>query len=100
MSDFVQARETLARSSAAQTSATNALTLAEQQFNAGTTDITTLLDMQRAKLDADNSVVEARGGLTQGYVSLGRALGGGWSEGDQKNGVAQTASAVQQETKP
>jgi len=100
VSDFVQARETLARSSAAQTSATNALTLAEQQFNAGTTDITTLLDMQRAKLDADNSVVEARGGLTQGYVSLGRALGGGWSEGDQKDGVARTASAAQQETKP
>lgn len=77
--DFVHARETRVRAVAAADSARTALTLAEQQFDAGVIDFSTLLDVQRAALDAENSEVEAEAGLVQGFVSLQRALGAGWS---------------------
>ena len=99
VSDFVQARETMTRSDAALASATKALVLAQQQFDAGVTDITTLLDVQRSKLDAENNAVEAHGALTQGYVALGRALGGGWDDNDEEKAIAQAQAEEKQQKK-
>lgn len=92
VSDFVYARDTRARSEAALASARAALTLAQQQFDAGVTDYSTLLDVQRATLDAENSAVEARAGLVQGFISLQRALGAGWSDKDQ---IVSTAKSME-----
>lgn len=101
VSDFVQARESQVRADAALASATQAYVLAQQQFGAGVTDITTLLDVQRSKLDAENSAVEAHGALSQGYVTLGRALGGGWDDADEQKALkqAQTDEKQAEETK-
>lgn len=82
-SDFVHARETRKRSEAALASAKSALVLAQQQFDAGVTDYSTLIDVQRATLDAESGAVDARAGLVQGFISLQRALGAGWSESEQ-----------------
>jgi len=90
--DFVQARETHARADAALGSARQALALAQQQYDAGVTDFSTLLDVQRSALDAENSAVEARAGVVQGFVALQRALGAGWSEDEQVVATAEKPS--------
>ena len=92
VSDWVYARETRARSEAALASAESALSLAQQQFDAGVTDYSTLIDVQRATLDAESSAVEARAGLVQGFISLQRALGAGWSDSDQ---IVSTAKSME-----
>ncbi|MFM7052981.1 MAG: efflux transporter outer membrane subunit [Planctomycetota bacterium] len=98
--DFVLTRESQGRADDAFASATRALALANQQFDAGVTDVTTLLDVQRAVLDAENAAVEARAATAQGYIGLCRALGGGWEESQEsKPGEAQ-ASARSEEQKP
>ncbi len=108
VSDFVQAHESQVRADAALASASKALVLAQQQYDAGVTDITTLLDVQRSKLDAENSAAEAHGALSQGYVALGRAIGGGWDDTDEQKAIRQAQAAdknedrteQKQETKP
>jgi outer membrane protein TolC len=75
-------------------SAKSALALAQQQFDAGVIDFSTLLDVQRSALDAESSAVEARAGLVQGFVSLQRALGAGWSEPEQIVTTAQQKEEV------
>jgi len=82
VSDFVQAGETSRRSDAAVASAERALRLAQQQFDAGVTDFTTLLDVQRAALEAESAAVDARGGLAQGYIALQKSLGSGWQDSE------------------
>ncbi|MEY5060226.1 MAG: hypothetical protein RIS45_147 [Planctomycetota bacterium] len=94
-SDFVHARETRKRSEAALASAKTALALAQQQFDAGVTDYSTLIDVQRATLDAESGAVDARAGLVQGFISLQRALGAGWSESEQIVTAARTKESAQ-----
>jgi NodT family efflux transporter outer membrane factor (OMF) lipoprotein len=89
--DFVLSRESQRRSDSAVASAKRALDIATQQFDAGVTDVTTLLDVQRSALDAENAAVEARGATAQGYIGLCRALGGGWEE-SQENRSTQAAA--------
>ncbi|MEY4117827.1 MAG: Antibiotic efflux pump outer membrane protein ArpC [Planctomycetota bacterium] len=92
VSDFVYARETRMRSDAALASAQSALSLAQQQFDAGVTDYSVLIDVQRATLEAESTAVEARAGLVQGFISLQRALGAGWSDSDQ---IVSTAKSME-----
>ena len=92
VSDWVYARETRARSEAALASAESALSLAQQQFDAGVTDYSVLIDVQRATLEAESSAVEARAALVQGFISLQRALGAGWSDSDQ---IVSTAKSME-----
>ncbi|MFM2163735.1 MAG: hypothetical protein RL325_172 [Planctomycetota bacterium] len=81
--DFAQAIETRDRSEAALASAREAFEIADAQYRAGVTDFSTLLDVQRAALNAESGAVEARAGVVQGYVALQRALGAGWSAEDE-----------------
>ncbi|MEY3144217.1 MAG: hypothetical protein RLY21_2710 [Planctomycetota bacterium] len=90
-SDFVEAREGARLSRSALESAQRALSLAEQQFDAGVTDITTLLDVQRQELQAADAEVNARGAVAQALVGLCKALGGGWSEADLDRAAVKTA---------
>ena len=90
--DFAQARETRVRADAALASAQQALVLAQQQYDAGVTDFSTLLDVQRSALDAENTAVQARAGVVQGFVALQRALGAGWSGDEQAVAAAQQPS--------
>lgn len=90
-SDFVEAREGARLSGSALASAQRALSLAEQQFDAGVTDITTLLDVQRQELQAADAEVNARGAAAQALVALCKALGGGWGEADLDRAAVETA---------
>ena len=90
--DFAQARETRVCADAALASAQQALVLAQQQYDAGVTDFSTLLDVQRSALDAENTAVQARAGVVQGFVALQRALGAGWSGDEQAVAAAQQPS--------
>ncbi len=90
-SDFALAREASRRADAALASAQTALSLAQQQYDAGLVDYGVLLDVQRAKLGADGAAVEARAAVTQGYIALQRALGAGWDASEE---VFAAAAAV------
>lgn len=52
--------------------------LSQQQFRGGITDITAVLDTQRALFTAQDAQVQARLLRLQAAVGLYRALGGGW----------------------
>jgi len=92
--DFVEARETARLSQVALASAQRALGLAGQQFDAGVTDITTLVDVQRQELDAASAAVDARGAHAQALVALCKALGGGWSEADLDRAAVDAAKGA------
>lgn len=96
-SDFVHARETRRRSDSALASADAALSLAQQQYDAGVIDYATLLDVQRGKLSAESTAVEARAGVVQGYIALQRALGAGWDAEEQAVEAAISAESTQSE---
>jgi NodT family efflux transporter outer membrane factor (OMF) lipoprotein len=65
----------LARSVAA---ADRAVELSNIQYREGAADFTRVLTAQQAKLEEDDSLALARGGVTQSVIDLYRALGGGW----------------------
>ena len=74
-----------------------ALALAQQQYDAGVIDYATLLDVQRGKLSAESTAVEARAGVVQGYIALQRALGAGWDAEEQAVQAAMSAESTQSE---
>ncbi|ASF47730.1 RND transporter [Methylovulum psychrotolerans] len=69
------------RRDALQASATagkDALTLAEQQYQTGTTDFQRVLDSQQSLLTAQNQLVESEAETASNLIRLYKALGGGW----------------------
>ena len=63
----------------ATTAAREAATLAQQRYQAGVTDILTVLDAQRSLLGLEDSLFTVRANRTIAYIQLYKALGGGWS---------------------
>ena len=68
--------ETLEKATAA---AREAAQLAQQRYEAGETDILTVLDAQRSLLGLEDSLFTVRANRTIAYIQLYKALGGGWS---------------------
>ncbi|MFM1822815.1 MAG: hypothetical protein RI967_1081 [Planctomycetota bacterium] len=91
VSGYVGAREGAVLASRAADSAREALRLADEQFRAGVTDVTVLLEVQRSALSAEDAAVEARGAEVQAFVSLCRALGSGWQDADLDRAAAEAA---------
>jgi hypothetical protein len=58
--------------------ADRAVELSNIQYREGAADFTRVLTAQQAKLEEDDSLALARGGVTQSVIDLYRALGGGW----------------------
>ncbi len=56
-------------------------TLARQNYQAGVTDILTVLESQRSLLGLEDSLFNVRASRTIAYIQLYKALGGGWSSG-------------------
>ena len=54
-------------------------TLARQKYEAGVTDLSTILESQRTLLGLEESLVSAHADRTISYIQLYKALGGGWS---------------------
>ncbi len=63
----------------ATTAAREAANLAQQRYQAGVTDILTVLDAQRSLLGLEDSLFNIRASRTIAYIQLYKALGGGWS---------------------
>ncbi len=68
--------DTLEKATAA---AREAAKLAQQRYEAGVTDILTVLDAQRTLLGLEDSLFSVRANRTIAYIQLYKALGGGWS---------------------
>lgn len=62
----------------AEATSRRAYDMALDQFRAGTTDIVTLLNVQKTLFSAEDSLVQARLAHLQAVVGLVKALGGGW----------------------
>jgi outer membrane protein TolC len=54
--------------------------LASQQYSAGLTDFTTVLDAQRSLLSFDDQLALSDGTVTSNLIRLYKALGGGWTQ--------------------
>jgi NodT family efflux transporter outer membrane factor (OMF) lipoprotein len=64
---------------AAVDAARQAEALARNQYNAGLTDFTTVLDAQRSLLSFEDQLAQSDGIVTANLIRLYKALGGGWS---------------------
>lgn len=64
----------------AEKSARDADTLSRQRYDAGVTDILTVLDSQRTLLGIQENVISIQADRTIAYIQLYKALGGGWSK--------------------
>jgi NodT family efflux transporter outer membrane factor (OMF) lipoprotein len=73
--------ERIATLEKATAAAREAAGLAQQSYEAGETDILTVLDAQRSLLGLESSLFSARADRTNSYIQLYKALGGGWSAG-------------------
>lgn len=62
-------------------SAREAAQLAQQRYEAGVTDILTVLDSQRSLLGLEDSLFNVRASRAIAYIQLYKALGGGWTAG-------------------
>jgi len=56
-----------------------ALDLALDQYRAGMTDFTDVLDAQRSLLSFEDNLIQSEGNIVSGLVRLYKALGGGWT---------------------
>ena len=73
--------ERLATLEKATAAAREAAKLAQQRYEAGETDILTVLDAQRSLLGLEDSLFTVRANRAIAYIQLYKALGGGWSAG-------------------
>jgi len=73
--------ERLATLEKATAAAREAARLAQLNYEAGETDILTVLDAQRSLLGLESNLFSARADRTNSYIQLYKALGGGWSAG-------------------
>jgi len=71
--------ERLAILEKATAAAREAADLAQKRYQAGVTDILTVLDSQRSLLGLENNLFSVRADRAVAYIQLYKALGGGWS---------------------
>lgn len=76
---YAAGREQEATRRRAATAARNAAQLARQMYQAGLTDFQKVLDTERTRLSAEDSLATARLAVLSAVIQLYKALGGGWS---------------------
>jgi multidrug efflux system outer membrane protein len=92
-------RERLAHLKDAADAATNAATLARQQYASGLVDFQTVLQTQRTQLGAQGDVASASADVSSDHVRLYKALGGGWTpDSASVAAVVATQATVRQAT--
>jgi NodT family efflux transporter outer membrane factor (OMF) lipoprotein len=96
IASLVLARDADTRYSKAAASAEDTYRLAKLQYDAGTTTLENLLDIQNQYYKAQDAEVQARGLAARSVVELCRALGGGWEStvADNANAVEESRNAV------
>ena len=78
ITNYVQAQQAVAALNVAVQSAVQATNLAMIRYVDGATDYTTVLTVEQAQLQAQNSLAIAQGNVPQALVALYTGLGGGW----------------------
>ncbi len=78
LSAFKYSKQSTAFLETAVTSAKKSTSLSLDQYKAGQTDFTTVLNALQQQLSVENSLIGAQGDVMLGLVSAYRALGGGW----------------------
>jgi outer membrane protein TolC len=58
--------------------AESAANLAENEYQAGLTDFTSVLDAQRSLLSFQDQLAQSQGAVTSNLIRIYKALGGGW----------------------
>ena len=82
LSRYGRQRENVARLDAADAAAERAAGLERQREQEGTASVIDLLDVERQRLQTEQSLAQAQAMLTNDYVSLQKALGLGWGAPD------------------
>lgn len=78
MGSFIRSRQRLTLLQEAAEAAGRSTKLALAQYNAGSTDFTTVVSAQTTQYQQENNVAAAAGNTALQAVALFRALGGGW----------------------
>jgi NodT family efflux transporter outer membrane factor (OMF) lipoprotein len=78
ITNYVQAQHAVAALNSAVQSAVQATNLAMIRYVDGATDYTTVLTVEQAQLQVQNSLAIAEGNVPQALVALYTGLGGGW----------------------
>ncbi len=78
ISGYVQSRRRVDRYQSAAGSAGRALEMARLQYEAGTTNFTTVVTAEESKLANEEGLAVARGEVLLSLIGIYRALGGGW----------------------
>ena len=84
-------RERVLNLQQAASAASTAATLADQRYRSGLVDFQTVLDTQRSRLSAQDSLASASADVSADHVRLFKALGGGWQADLQDNTAPATA---------
>jgi outer membrane protein TolC len=82
LSRYGRQRENVARLEAADAAAQRAAALGRQRETEGTASLIDVLDVERQRLQTEQSLAQAEATLTDDYVSLQKALGLGWGASD------------------
>jgi NodT family efflux transporter outer membrane factor (OMF) lipoprotein len=74
--------------------ARRAYEIAQLQYNAGSTDLLTVLNTENALFSANDLLAQVRIAHMQALVSLFKALGGGWQDSGPQQGIPMAALPV------
>ena len=91
LTDFYQEQQRLKVLESAVTAAQNAVKIAQDKYRNGLVDFNNVLDAQRSLYSFENNMVASRGAVTKNFISLYKALGGGWSWDPQETLSADTS---------
>ncbi|MSR29154.1 MAG: efflux transporter outer membrane subunit [Phycisphaerales bacterium] len=96
ISTLVQEKRSVEYYTQAVASAGSTFKLAEQQYQAGTITLDRLTSIQNSLLEMQSDLAKSQGAVASGFVSLYRALGGGWDDGAVDREVAEAAGGKEQ----
>ena len=89
LSRFGHQRQTVVKLLEASASAEHAADLTRDRNKAGTVSLIDSLDVERQRLQTEQSLAQAQAQLTNDYISLQKALGLGWAERPPQPEIAQ-----------
>jgi len=78
LSAFTQGKNRVAHLQTAVAAANNACKLADAQYQAGTTDYTTIITAEKQRLAVEDALADTQGQVAIGLITIYRSLGGGW----------------------
>jgi len=76
--DYAAQQDRLARLDEALVASQRAVTLANERYTRGLTDFLNVVDAERQEYDIEEQYSEAQVAVAEQFISLYRALGGGW----------------------